>query len=283
MTRFISLVSILVASASIARAGAPEPIQVERIVNAPISEVWKAWTTEEGVKSFLDTPCKIELSHGGPFEIYFAPDAPAGSRGSEGCTVLSWVSERMLSITWNAPPKYPGVRNGGRHTFVVIHLDPMDGLTTRVRLSHDGWPTDEEAGALAEEWKGTREYFVKAWPSVLEALAARFSSLENEIDPKAGWVYLIVGFSRPDLLQTMTAEESATLGEHARYIQQLTSLGVVVVAGPCTDMKGPGIVVFQTVNAPAARDIMENDPAVKAGIFKAELHPMRLSSVRGRD
>jgi uncharacterized protein YndB with AHSA1/START domain/uncharacterized protein YciI len=283
MTRLITLVFTLIALACPARAGAPDPIQVERIINAPISEVWKAWTTEEGITAFLDRPCDIELRPGGSYEIYFAPEAPAGSRGSEGCTVLSWVSERMLSISWNAPPKYPGVRSGDRHTFVVIHLDPMDGLTTRVRLSHDGWPTDAEAGPLAEEWKGTREYFVKAWPSVLEALAAKFSSLENEIDPKAGWVYLIVGFSRPDLIQTMTEDEKATLGEHARYIEQLTGRGVVVVAGPCTDMKGPGIVVFQAVNEPAARHIMENDPAVKAGIFKAELHPMRLSFVRGRD
>lgn len=283
MARLINCFLMLVALASAARAGAPEPIQVERIINAPISEVWNAWTTEEGVKSFLDTPCRIELKHGGPYEIYFAPDAPAGSRGSEKCTVLSWVPERMLSISWNAPPMYPGVRNGDRHTFVVIHLDPMDGLTTRARLSHDGWPTDDEAGALAEEWKGTREYFVKAWPNVLGALAAKFSSLESEVDPKAGWVYLIVGLSRPDLIATMTDDEKKTLGEHFEYLKALTEKGTVVLAGPCTDGTGPGIVVFTAPNEPAAMELMNGDPAVKAGIFKAELHPMRLSLLRGRD
>lgn len=283
MTRITTLVFTLFVMANFVIAGAPEPIQAERVVNAPISAVWKAWTTEEGVKSFLGTACKIELKHGGPFEIYFAPDAPAGSRGSEGCTVLSWVTERMLSISWNAPPKYPGVRIGDRHTFVVINLDPMDGLTTRVRLTHDGWPTDVEAGALAEEWKGTREYFVKAWPNVLEALAARFSSLENEVDPKAGWVYLIVGLSRPDLIATMTDDEKKILGEHFEYLKALTEKGTVVLAGPCTDGTGPGIVVFTAPTESAATELMNGDPAVKAGIFKAELHPMRLSLLRGRD
>lgn len=280
MIRFIVAVLSL---ASIVRASEPAPIRLEQIVNAPISEVWKKWTTSEGVASFLETPCDIRLKQGGAYEIYFAPDAPVGSRGSEGCTVLSWVPERMLSFSWNAPPKYPGVRGGDRHTFVVLEFDPMDGLTTRVRLTHDGWPSDAEAGALADEWAGTHEYFEKAWPNVLEALAAKFSDLENTPDPKAGWVYLIVGFSRPDLITTMTEAEKEILGRHAAYIADLTAKGVVALAGPCTDMKGPGIVVFQAANEPAARAIMEGDPAVQEGVFKAELHPMRLSFVRGRD
>jgi uncharacterized protein YciI len=81
----------------------------------------------------------------------------------------------------------------------------------------------------------------------------------------------------------MTEEEKAILGRHAEYIRDLTKKGTVVLAGPCTDMKGPGIVVFQAANEPAARAIMEADPAVQLGIFRAELHPMRLSFVRGRD
>lgn len=280
MIRMLLMVLLI---AGVVRAERPPAIAVERIVNAPVSEVWAKWTTSEGVTSFLESPAKIELRQGGPFEIYFAPDAPEGLRGSEGCTVLSWLPERMLSVTWNAPPKYPGVRNGHRHTFVVVWMDAIDPVTTRVRLTHDGWPSEAEAGALAEEWKGTREYFVKAWPNVLSALAEEFSTPENTPDPKAGWVYLITGFSRPDLLTTMTEEEKRILGEHAEYIANLTARGVVVVAGPCTDMKGPGIVVFQSVNRPAAQAIMEGDPAVKHGVFIAELHPMRLSSVRGRD
>lgn len=277
------ILSVLVGASVSAEPSRPDSIKAETIVNAPVAEVWKKWTTSEGITSFLETPSKIELRHGGAFEIYFAPDAPEGQRGSEGCTVLSWLPERMLSITWNAPPKYPGVRHGDRHTFVVVWLDAIDPVTTRVRLTHDGWPSDDEAGALAEEWKGTRDYFVKAWPNVLQALASVFSTPENTPDPKAGWVYLITGFNRPDLITTMTEDEKKTLGEHARYISDLTAKGVVQVAGPCTDMKGPGIVIFQAMNEPAARAIMENDPAVEAGIFKAILHPMRLSFVRGRD
>jgi len=255
----------------------PAPIEVERVINAPISDVWKAWTTSEGIQSFLGCPSTIELRQGGKYEIYFAPDAEPGSRGSEGCTVLSYLHERQLSFAWNAPPKYPGVRNGSRHSFVVLEFSAPDPTTTLVRLSHGGWPSTEEAGNLAEEWTGTRAYFENAWPNVLNALAERFPPTKDAPDPKAGWTYLIVGLSRPDLIQTMTEDEKRILGEHYEYLKEHTRQGRVVVAGPCTDGKGPGIVVFHASNEASAREFMENDPAVKAGIFKTELHPMRLS------
>lgn len=274
----------LLSAAPFARASdAPPPITVSRIVNAPVAEVWPKWTTSEGVTSFLKSPSIIELRHGGKFEIHFAPDAPEGQRGSEGCTVLSWLPERMLSITWNAPPKYPGVRNGDRRTFIVITLDAMDPVTTRVNLTHAGWPTDEEAGPLAEEWRGTHDYFSRAWPRVLEALAGVFSTPENTPDPTAGWVYLIVGLGRDDLIATMTDEEKRIFGEHYEYLKDLTAKGIVVLAGPCTDGKGPGIVAFHARDEAAARALMEGDPCVKHGLFKTVLHPMRLALVRGRD
>ncbi|MBL8744873.1 MAG: SRPBCC domain-containing protein [Phycisphaerae bacterium] len=283
MVRTLLVVSVIALAAPFAHAETPPPIQVEQIINAPIEQVWTRWTTAEGITAFLERPANIELTPGGKYEIYFAPDAPEGLRGSEGCTVLSWVPLRMLSVSWNAPPKYPAVRSGSRRTFFVVTLDAIDPVTTRVRFSHDGWPSPEEAGTLAEEWKGTHEYFEKAWPNVLQALANSFSDADLTPDPKAGWVYLITGFSRPDLIATMTDEEKQILKGHTDYIKDLTARGVVVLAGPCTDMKGPGIVVFQAVNQPAAQEIMNNDPAVKEGLFKAELHPMRLASVRGRD
>ena len=107
---------------------------------------------------------------------------------------------------------------------------------------------------------------------------------ESREEPsKDAWVYLFVGFSRPDLLETLTTDEEARLGEHYQYLLKHTQRGQVILAGPCTDMKGPGIVIFEAPDEAAARRFMEQDPAVKYGLFQAELHPMRLSLLRERD
>lgn len=80
----------------------------------------------------------------------------------------------------------------------------------------------------------------------------------------------------------MTEAESSKMEEHFQYLKRLTSEGVVYLAGPVTDGSF-GIVVFDAESEDAARTIMENDPAVKAGVMGAKLYPFRVSLFRGRD
>jgi uncharacterized protein YndB with AHSA1/START domain len=141
-------------------------IVINTTVPAPLSEAWKAWTTEAGAKTFFAPQCKIELQPGGAYEMYFNLDVPAGERGGEGMIVLSFQPERMLSFTWNNPPSLPSVR--GEMTHVVVRFAEADPNTTQITLIHDGWG---EGG----EWEQAYEYFIRAWGEVvLPRLKYRF-------------------------------------------------------------------------------------------------------------
>ncbi len=151
------------------------PIEVEAIVNAPIADVWSSWTTAEGIKSFIGREATIELRPGGAYEIYFDDKGSPGQRGSEGCHVLAYEPMRMLSFSWNAPPKLAHCR--GERTWVVVTLEEAETGRTRVRLTQHGFA--EKIASQPEhaaEWRECRGYFVNAWPRVLGALQARFAS-----------------------------------------------------------------------------------------------------------
>ena len=257
---------------------AERAVRCEAYVDAGVKEVWRTLTTGEGWDAFLGVKADIDFRPGGKFHILFVPDAPEGQRGSEGCTVLSFLPERMLSFTWNAPPTFPEVRAGAHKTVVVIETLPL------VRLTHHGWPGAAESSEL---WDGVFAYFEKAWPQVLGALRGHFQKGASEdrpqADPKGGWLYTFVALKRDDLLQTLTDEEKQQFGAHANYIKDRCKEGTVVFAGPCTDMKGPACVVLDVRTEAEARTLMENDPAVKHGLMKAKLHPVRLSFLRWRD
>jgi uncharacterized protein YndB with AHSA1/START domain len=137
----------------------------EVLVNAELEEVWEAWTTEEGIKTFFASACKVDLRPDGMYEIYFDPEAPEGERGGEGLRVLAIQPMEMFSFTWNAPPIYPDVR--GQRTHVIVRFIPEeDGI--RVTLYHDGWGS-------GGEWDKTFEYFESAWKEVvLPRLRYRF-------------------------------------------------------------------------------------------------------------
>jgi uncharacterized protein YndB with AHSA1/START domain len=148
--------------------GALAPIEVSALVGATPSEVFRSWTTPEGIEAFLGVKARATLAPGGPFELEFDPSKPEGSRGSEGCEVLSWLPNRMFSFSWNAPPKFARAREG--RTVVVVELEP-EGGATRVRLTHHGFAERAAADpAHAEEWRQVRAYFESAWARVLDAL-----------------------------------------------------------------------------------------------------------------
>lgn len=133
-------------------------IHKEITLPAPVKKVWDAWTTEEGIKRFFATQCKIEMRVGGAYEIYFDTEAKSGQQGSEGCKILAIQPLKMLSFTWNAPPHLPQARK--QFTHVTIRLTPEGPNATKVVLHHDGWG---EGG----EWDKAFTYFDAVWGQVV--------------------------------------------------------------------------------------------------------------------
>jgi uncharacterized protein len=76
-----------------------------------------------------------------------------------------------------------------------------------------------------------------------------------------------------------TEDEKRIVGEHFSYLQDLMVKGVLVMAGRTlnTDNSSFGIVVFKANSDEEARGIMQEDPAVKNMVFRAELYPYRIS------
>jgi uncharacterized protein YndB with AHSA1/START domain len=154
--------SLLAAPAACA---AERAIEIHALVKAPVAQVWHAWTTREGLKTFFAPDANVELRVDGPFEIYINPLDQPGRRGSDGMRILAFQENKMLAFTWNAPPTLPEARQ--QRTHVVVRFEAMNAGETLVTLHHDGWG---DGG----EWDKTFQYFSTAWPQVLGNLKQRF-------------------------------------------------------------------------------------------------------------
>jgi uncharacterized protein YndB with AHSA1/START domain/uncharacterized protein YciI len=141
-------------------------LRTETVVPASLSDVWKAWTTTEGVKSFFSDHATIELKLGGKFEVLFLMDRTYGEQGSEDCFILSFLPMSMLSFEWNTPPEFGPLRD--KRTVVVLQFEELSPREVRVILTEHGWGT-------GSEWDAVYDYFNRAWPFVLKNLKERFS------------------------------------------------------------------------------------------------------------
>lgn len=132
-------------------------LHIETTLHASLTEVWKRWTTAEGLVSFFAPACNIELKPDGPFEIFFFPDNPPGLRGADGQRVMAVDPRKLLSFTWNFPPEIPEIRE--QRTLVIVRFEEH-GDSTKLSLSQVGWGT-------GDTWDRGFNYFSRAWSEVI--------------------------------------------------------------------------------------------------------------------
>jgi len=159
--------TLIAAAAAIAQDNSPDTsarsVRVEGTVNAPVAEVWRAWTTSKGAEEFFAQKANIHLAIGGPYEIQFDPNDERS--GTKGLKILSYVPEEMISFQWNAPPQMPEVRNGGM--WVVVQLQPEGAKRTHVTVTHLGWKK-------GPEWDEAYVHFKQGWGELMQRLQQRF-------------------------------------------------------------------------------------------------------------
>jgi uncharacterized protein YndB with AHSA1/START domain len=150
-------------------------LRAEIVVPAPVAEVWKAWTTDEGIASFFAPKGRVDLRVDGTYDVWFFPDAPLGERGAEGMRILDIDPLKRFAFTWDAPPSIPAIR--ARRTVVVIDMAAEGDARTRLRFTQLGWGS-------GPDWDRAYDYFDRAWGAVvLPRLLWRFE--HGPIDWKA--------------------------------------------------------------------------------------------------
>jgi len=142
----------------------------EVTIAAPPAAVFDVWATKPGwegayAKGSPTTVGNIDLAIGGRYEWLFN-----GVLGSNGCQVLSYIPDRMISFTWNSPPTQATTR--AKRTWVVVELTP-EGEGTRVRLTHLGF-------GEGPEWDETFNYFGNAWAFVLNRMKEAMETKAEE-------------------------------------------------------------------------------------------------------
>jgi uncharacterized protein YndB with AHSA1/START domain len=157
-------------------------IFLEATVPALPAEVFRLWTSKEGVGKFFAPGARIDLKPGGRYEILFAPasDPEGNSHGTKGARILRLVRDRELAFEWitfagdeslgrNAPPFAPPAERNIRPlpTWVELAFDPVPGQPdqTHLRFAHYGFRE-------GEKWEQSYDWFGRAWKSVLDELVS---------------------------------------------------------------------------------------------------------------
>jgi len=138
----------------------PQQFVIEVEVPAPVGDVWRVFTTSDGLSTWLTPNATVDLRQGGEWTARF----PGGSTG--GGTIVSFVPEKEIVLSAMAPTQFPHVR--AERTRAVFQFEPR-GNSTVVRLTQSGWKS-------GTEWTSAYGYLVAGNAQLMATLHERFVS-----------------------------------------------------------------------------------------------------------
>lgn len=117
------------------------PLVHESTINAPVSNVWHAFTTQEGLESWMVAHAQIDLRVGGKMLTNYQPDGVIGDENTIENTILSFEPERMLSLKATKPPANFPFKEAIKNTWSVTYFESLGANRTKNSCGGYGvWP-----------------------------------------------------------------------------------------------------------------------------------------------
>ncbi len=139
----------------------------EGLVDAPVAEVWKVWTTSEGYKTLGPALAEVDLRIGGLIRSRYKGDGTLGDDETIENVILAFEPQRMIAIRIQKPPKKFPFKDAWKHTWTVVTLTDLGGRT-HVRAASMGYGTDAESLAM-------RKFFEAGNQQTLETMQKYFA------------------------------------------------------------------------------------------------------------
>jgi uncharacterized protein YndB with AHSA1/START domain len=139
------LILLMVLAAVPVQAESVEPIVTEGVINAPVAEVWKMWTTKDGIESWMVAGTDIDLRAGGMWRTSYSKASTLEDDTTIHHNILAYDPGRMFSFRTIKFPKDFPFPNAILKTWTVVYFEPAGQSRTKVTARMLGFTDDDES------------------------------------------------------------------------------------------------------------------------------------------
>ena len=158
--------ALAMAQVSVAQTST-EAVVAEATVDASVDKVWEAFTTKDGIESWMVASGDIDLRIGGLMRTTYQKGSDLDGETAIHQAILSIDPGRMLSFRTIKSPKDFPFADAIFKSWTVVYLDPVDAGRTRVIVKMFGYDGDPESQKM-------RAFFELGNKVTLDALVKRF-------------------------------------------------------------------------------------------------------------
>ena len=159
--RCLWILTVALVSCGMANAADAPPLVHTGVVEASLDNVWAAFTTTAGIKSWMVPHADIELKVGGKMRTHYDKNGTLGDENSIENTILSFDPKRMLSIKATKAPKNFPFKKSIEGMWTVIYFEAMGAKQTKLTIVGLGFCDDEESQKLRRHFDAGNAYTLK--------------------------------------------------------------------------------------------------------------------------
>lgn len=145
------------------------PLVHQTVVDAPIEQVWAAFTTKAGLESWMVAHAEVDVKVGGALRTQYDPAGSTDDARAIVNTILSFEPLRMLSFRVTRAPQGFPFPNAIATMWTVIYFEPRGETATSVREVSLGFGGDEESQRM-------RAFFERGNAFTLKRLQEHFAA-----------------------------------------------------------------------------------------------------------
>lgn len=139
------------------------PLVQETVVDGSIDDVWRLFTTREGVESWMVPKARVDCRVGGTIRSTYDPSGSLDGPDAIVIEYLTLLPPRMLSLKTLQSPAGSPFKDALGGAWSVFEFEPLAADRVRVRVTGLGYGTSDEARAA-------RKFFEKANAMTLDRL-----------------------------------------------------------------------------------------------------------------
>ncbi len=152
---FTIVASILICKSLIA---AENRVVDEFEIDAGIDDVWQAFTTSEGLKSWAAPLADIDFRVGGKWRANYNADGKLGDEATIENTILSFDPKRMLSLKATGFPAGFEFEEAAKETWSIFYFEAIDASKTKITIVGLGYNDTEQSQKMRSFFKPANEY-----------------------------------------------------------------------------------------------------------------------------
>lgn len=142
----------------------------EATINASVEKVWQAFTTAEGLRSWMAPLAEIELKVGGLMRSNYNPQGQIGDATTITNTILAFDPHRMLALKATSFPAGFPFEEAAKQTWSVFYFEDIGEGRTKLTIVGLGYGQDEQSRQM-------RAFFEQGNPMLI-------GQLRKVVEPK---------------------------------------------------------------------------------------------------